>query len=111
VADCGEEVLLTGRIKGRVKLECSRCLEDTWQQLDVEDLPQLSSVAGIIDIEDELRQLLVLNIPTVVLCKDECKGLCAVCGKNRNITPCECSLETYDPRWKKLRQITKKAIK
>ena len=43
-----------------------------------------------VEIDKPVIDNLLLNIPTKMLCKDDCKGLCAVCGKNKNFSTCSC---------------------
>ena len=40
-------------------------------------------------VEDEI----ILSLPTLLLCKDDCKGLCPKCGTNLNVSQCDCDLE------------------
>ena len=43
-----------------------------------------------IDIDKAVQDALLLNLPTKMLCKEDCKGLCSICGKNKNFYKCEC---------------------
>jgi uncharacterized protein len=43
---------------------------------------------GEIDLSEELRDVLVLTIPFNPLCDEACRGLCPLCGGNRNLVPC-----------------------
>lgn len=51
----------------------------------------------VLDVDALAEEDLVLNLPSKVLCKDDCKGLCPQCGKNLNDGPCDCK-EPVDPR-------------
>jgi len=108
LSDCGNEILLQGEISGKIELECSLCLEDVWVPVNIKITASYPSTQEIIDVGEEIKQLLILNLPIKPLCKNECKGLCAVCGKNKNVDDCGCSQETPDPRWDKLKLILKK---
>ncbi len=55
-----------------------------------------------IQLDDDIRQTLRLQIPMKNLCEDECKGLCPQCGTNLNQGDCNCSDGPIDPRWAKL---------
>lgn len=44
-----------------------------------------------IELEPILNEEIMLNIPIKPLCKESCKGLCQVCGKNQNYEQCDCS--------------------
>ncbi len=45
---------------------------------------------GVIDLAGELREEILLALPQSPLCKEDCAGLCPVCGGNRNAAPCDC---------------------
>jgi uncharacterized protein len=46
-----------------------------------------------------------LSVPLKVVCRENCQGLCSVCGKNRNTEPCSCAQPLEDPRWAALKDI------
>jgi uncharacterized protein len=58
-----------------------------------------------IELEDILREQVLLALPMQRVCSDDCKGICPVCGKNRNETTCDCRTETTDDRWGALRNL------
>ncbi len=43
-----------------------------------------------IELSDVLKEQIYLKIPFQPLCKEGCKGLCAVCGQDQNVKPCQC---------------------
>lgn len=51
----------------------------------------------VLDLDMLAREDLLLGLPSKVLCKEDCKGLCPQCGKNLNDGPCDCK-EPVDPR-------------
>lgn len=51
-----------------------------------------------IDLGGVMREQFVLAVPMKPLCSEDCRGLCPVCGMNRNRETCECRLEWVDPR-------------
>lgn len=55
-----------------------------------------------IDITDIVRDSIILALPMKVLCRENCLGLCPVCGSNRNDGDCGCETSETDPRWKSL---------
>ena len=59
---------------------------------------------GGMELEDILREQVLLALPMQRVCSDVCKGICPVCGKNRNETECDCKLESHDDRWGALRK-------
>jgi uncharacterized protein len=108
----GEDYLLLGRLAGALETPCARCLETARIAVDVqvavtfvpadlddveeleEDAPDVVGFAGNeIVLDDELRDEILLAIPVQVLCSEACKGLCPVCGGNRNTVPCQCEAE------------------
>ena len=60
---------------------------------------------GGIELEDILREQVLLALPMQRVCSDACKGICPVCGRNRNENPCDCKVETADDRWGALREL------
>jgi hypothetical protein len=55
------------------------------------------------DIDEELREELILDFPMRLLCSEDCPGLCPKCGKPRREGDCGCDLTERDPRWDVLR--------
>ncbi|HEV3334051.1 MAG TPA: DUF177 domain-containing protein [Bryobacteraceae bacterium] len=51
------------------------------------------------ELEDILREQVLLALPMQRVCSEECKGICPVCGKNRNEVACDCKVATRDDRW------------
>jgi uncharacterized protein len=60
-----------------------------------------------LDISQEIRDMVMLSIPTKILCSDSCRGLCLQCGINLNDQQCVCEPETGDPRWEALQKLKK----
>lgn len=58
-----------------------------------------------IDLDPLLREQLLLALPTYPVCKDDCKGLCPVCGNNLNERECGCDPHVPDPRWAGLKNV------
>lgn len=90
---------------------CDRCLtefdkpiEFSFEYTLVREL-QDSDMDGYILVESDFLDVgelcesdIVLNLPLKFLCKDDCKGLCTVCGKNLNQSDCDCLKQQIDPR-------------
>jgi uncharacterized protein len=53
----------------------------------------------IVDLTPEIRESILLEIPQKPLCRADCKGLCPVCGIDRNNQICNCAPEAVDLRW------------
>ena len=94
-----------------MRFVCDRCAADAERQLHV---PMEHILVSALQNEDDadayivvpdgkldLRQLtledIFLFLPSKLLCKDDCKGICPTCGKNLNDGPCGCKKEV-DPR-------------
>ena len=118
----GEEVRLRGRIKTEVELLCDRCLAPARSPLEVEFdtsfIPQeaeaakaenvellaedlgLSAYDGeAVDLDELVREQILLAIPSRRLCREDCKGLCPKCGADLNAGHCACEQAEVDPRW------------
>lgn len=53
---------------------------------------------GFLDVDEQLLDILILDFPGKILCREDCAGLCAVCGKDLNDGPCTCTKKEKDPR-------------
>jgi uncharacterized protein len=96
---------------------CMRCLKDAAPQVEVDsrevDRPgggeQLSSPylrEETLDLAGWARDALVLALPSQVLCREDCAGLCAVCAADLNEAgPGHSHERAPDPRWEKLREL------
>jgi uncharacterized protein len=58
-----------------------------------------------VELNDALREYVLLALPMRRLCSETCKGLCPVCGQNRNQQACQCQSEALDDRWAALKQL------
>lgn len=77
-----------GTAKGLWSFECVRCLapvEAAWESTVEAEAP---IDAGHLDLTEEVRQSIALAQPMKIVCRPECKGLCAVCRQNRNQKDC-----------------------
>lgn len=59
----------------------------------------------VIDLDPLIREQLVLSLPAYPVCREDCKGLCPVCGGNLNERECGCDRHVPDPRWAGLKNI------
>lgn len=64
-----------------------------------EDFVFVQNIEGKIDIADQVWESLIVSLPEKVLCSSDCRGLCPICGKDRNKEDCGCSGESVDPRF------------
>jgi uncharacterized protein len=58
-----------------------------------------------INLDPILREQLLLALPMYVVCRDDCQGLCTVCGQNLNEKACGCDRTVVDPRLLPLKNI------
>jgi len=125
-----KDIRLQGDLATTLEVSCARCLEAVTQNVarafDLLYRPQgtdagneeLSVTAAEAEIgyyqgeglllEDSLREQVLLAVPLKVVCREDCKGLCPSCGKNRNAEPCSCTPVVGDPRWAALKDVREK---
>ena len=106
------------RFTGRMHGPCFRCLGDATLELPIDAREYQATNPGESDelrtpyvADDNLdltawsRDALALALPDKILCRPDCAGLCAVCGKNLNDEPHAHEEETTDPRWAELEEL------
>jgi|SRR5208283_3687033 len=121
------EIRIQGRFRVEMVAACDRCLEparfpmeagfDLYYQ-PVETIAREEEVGideaeseigfytgGGIELEDVLRERILLELPMQRICGEACKGICPVCGQNRNRTACNCKTEDAADRWGALRKL------
>ncbi len=118
-----DEYLLKAEVKGEGNFICDRCGESIsrsiqgvvqtlytfdrlkYREANSDDIHLLSGSEQAIDIRQDVRDALILAVPTKILCQNECQGLCPQCGVNLNKKKCKCSNNEIDPRWNALKGI------
>jgi uncharacterized protein len=120
-------ILVKGKLRTEVELTCSRCLgrytTPLTMQLEDEYIPTVDVLSGAplpapdeptpftidehhsIDLGEAVRQYSLLAVPMKPLCREDCRGICAGCGKNLNEGPCACPQREMDPRWAALNKL------
>ncbi|MFW6378231.1 MAG: YceD family protein, partial [Bacillota bacterium] len=58
-----------------------------------------------VNLNDKLKENLILTIPSKALCSPDCKGICSQCGQNLNKATCDCEQDDIDPRLEKLGEL------
>ena len=123
----GNRFHVNGAVTARLQVECDRCLklvelpvdshfkleyvtaEEYRAQQAVEltekDLDLSVFDGEALDIDELVKEELLLAVPDHVLCSESCKGMCAVCGANKNTTECGCETRAVDPRWAGLKKL------
>lgn len=111
-----------GTVSTTIQLMCSRCLEEIifpietqfyvtivegvlQNQNHAEDDFLVIAADGDVDLTGSVEEAIFLTIPLNPLCRDDCQGICAVCGVNKNLEKCHCQKEVIDPRWEKLKNL------
>lgn len=117
----GDDILLTGHLRGTFRVSCSRCLGEVVQSVERDFAMQYRPVAGTarddelklgatdLDIgfyrgdgfflADAVAELVSLAMPVKPLCDEECRGLCPGCGASLDRDACRCDPQEADPRW------------
>ncbi|NLY11539.1 MAG: DUF177 domain-containing protein [Firmicutes bacterium] len=131
IVNTGAAFLVEGRLTGRALLQCTRCLKNFEQDFDLTfedqffaDAKQLAEFSNEqedylgdqsliikndeIDLSNLLTDSLTLAFPMQVICSEECRGLCAICGGNLNESQCSCEENQTDPRLAPLADFFKK---
>lgn len=83
-------------------LYCSRSAEEL-EGFDDFMPVEVKSFGRVLDVMPQIRESIYTLLPTKILCREDCKGLCPVCGKNLNEGSCSCESEDIDPRLEALR--------
>lgn len=108
----GGALELTGTVSGQFMVLCARCTKELTEPFCFEFFETLSNDAdadaeedGVIaftgttlDLTDIVVGNILVNLSLRYLCSDDCKGLCPVCGADRNVTDCHCDTQEVDPR-------------
>ncbi|MEY3091514.1 MAG: hypothetical protein RIU67_297 [Actinomycetota bacterium] len=105
-------IVIEGAISARFHGECRRCLAPVAGRIDtrvrelyqetVTDPDAFPIENEQIDLRPLVRETVLLELPDAPLCSPGCRGLCPVCGLDRNVTACSCSIDARDPRWSAL---------
>jgi uncharacterized protein len=124
------KVRLTGRVRTTLEVACSRCLEtfavpvdapldllflpasensgEGEQAVEEDDIGVSYYRDDEIDLSEVMREQFYLALPMKPLCREDCQGLCPVCGKNRNRETCDCQTAWVDPRMASLKKLLEK---
>jgi uncharacterized protein len=120
-----EEYYCHGEATVKVEAECSRCLELFDLELNGElnfvikteqgesilssdanqEVIYVKSSEPVVELNEPIRQALLLSLPMKPVCNPECRGLCPSCGVNLNLESCDCTGREVDERWEGLRDL------
>ena len=98
----GRELLVRGTLAQDFDAVCSRCGGDFDFTVTVPDFTvsvETDDKTEYVDLTDEVRQSIILALPTYPVCRPECLGVCPSCGKNLNEGSCGCTHDEADDRW------------
>ena len=123
------EVWIRGRINTEIRAECDRCLGEVQIPVDCpidlfykpasaiaaeaeEEIEIGEGDADIafydgkgIELEQVIAEQILLLLPMQLLCKEDCKGICPVCGGNRNQIECKCQTAPANVQWSALKDL------
>jgi len=132
--DTGGQVRVKGRVLADLETECDRCLgratfhidtpfdlfyspvaPDKKGETDEISLDEGEAEMGFyelpgLELEDIVREQVLFQLPMQRLCKEDCQGICPLCGSNRNEKSCNCEAHPGDDRWSALKEIDLKEI-
>jgi uncharacterized protein len=119
------DVVVTGRLSAALSLACGACLKPTpvlvkapinavyvegdeeaesdEEDLDAEDV--LTYDGEVVDLGPMIREQLIISLPMSVRCKEGCKGLCPVCGGDRNLVECGHKIEIEESPFAALKSL------
>ena len=93
----GDSILLEGRVRGELEMECSRCGEPLTRVFEDSFDEVYPDTVEYRDTREAVRETAALLAPLKVLCSDNCKGRCLVCGIDRNKATCSCRTDKASP--------------
>ena len=112
-------VRVEGEAEVVLNMQCSRCLKDVEQEIQLsftvdvvspevplEEADDQTFMEGYqLNVESLLSNEILMSLPTKVLCRPDCKGICRVCGKDLNLGECGCDTFVPDPRMAAIKDI------
>ena len=123
ISDSGTCLYLTLDAEADYEAPCDRCGEET-RGVALCHLERMVAEEGVLsnedgddyfiacegelDLDGDIVEELMLSFPSQILCRDDCLGVCPVCGQNKNEGECDCAkkeAERIDPRWQALAKL------
>ena len=124
----GNELFVNGHVDTRAQAECDRCLKpvelpvsadfaleyitgSAYESSETAELTESEMSVSVfdgdaIDVDEIVKEQILLAVPTRMLCREDCKGICPECGIDRNTGDCNCVTDDVDPRWAALKNLT-----
>lgn len=122
-----EEIRVWGRFSVTLRMECNRCAnpfsQEVAEEFDLIYAPAMETEPGAeiaigasdsnisfyegvgLELNDILREQVLLAVPMQRLCREDCQGICAACGQDRNEGGCDCQETAVDERWAALKRL------
>lgn len=117
-----KKVIIEGSVKVSLIVFCSRCLKDLHYPMDIsfsreidfkltekdraEELDEANYIIEYnLDVDILIKGEMIIGFPMMLLCSEECKGICMHCGTNLNESSCDCDKTVLDPRMSAIRDI------
>ena len=123
----GNEVFVNGHVETRAQIECDRCLRPVetpvnadfsleyisgseYESSEAAELTEAEMSVSVfdgeaLDVDEIVKEQVLLAVPTRMLCREDCKGICPECGTDRNTGDCSCATSDIDPRWAALKNL------
>ena len=126
-----DTVMINGRLRGKVRLNCGRCLNGYSQTLNStfslkavpapqtapryekeaellhHDMDSFTYTGNVLDLREILQEQVILALPLAPVCKNDCLGLCLTCGHDLNAGNCGCEAQTGHPAFAGLKDLLK----
>jgi uncharacterized protein len=122
----GSEIVVSGQISSEVRVECDRCLKildlpiaasfklnyitgEDYESSHAAELTADEMAVSIfdgetVDVDELVKEQILLSVPGRTLCREDCKGICSTCGADLNAGACQCQPSEIDPRWEALKK-------
>jgi uncharacterized protein len=118
LAWASDDVVVTATVQAPWVGQCRRCLAEASGEIETKvrevyeqasDGEETYALQGSrVDLVPLVRDAVLLGLPPAPLCHEGCRGLCPVCGANRNEVRCSCETSPPDPRWAALDALREK---
>jgi uncharacterized protein len=124
----GNQLFVNGHVDAGAQVECDRCLKPVaipvtadftleyisgseYEAKQVVELTEAEMSVSVfdghgLDVDEIVKEQILLAVPTRMLCREDCKGICPECGTDRNTGECNCVTKDIDPRWAALKDLT-----
>ncbi len=118
LTNTGGLLKLDGILETHYKGKCSKCLKEVEADLKLkiretivngekfhEDIEAYTYEGKFVDLDRVIKDNIILSLPMRLLCRENCKGVCPVCGRDRNIEDCGCSQDDLNPKMEVLKKL------